>query len=117
MDELAGTAYDVIAVDGAAVLEGTRPDLEFLADGRVAGRATINRLMGSYVVDGDVVSFGALATTMMAGPPEQMAQEQRVLTALSGELTVVAGDAEGELRLQGAAGEVLLRRRTDPTDA
>jgi hypothetical protein len=26
MDQLAGTAYDVVAVDGVPVLEGTRPD-------------------------------------------------------------------------------------------
>lgn len=116
MDQLAGTAYDVVAVDGVPVLDGTRPDLEFGADGRVSGRATINRLMGGYSVEGDALRFGALATTMMAGPPEQMEQEQRVLVALSRDLRLVPGEADGELRLVADDGEVLLRRREEPLD-
>ena len=49
---------------------------------RLSGSGGINRLMGDYTLTDDRLSFGVIATTMMAGPPERMAAEQRFLTAL-----------------------------------
>ena len=63
---------------------------------------------GSTRVEGDVLRFGALATTMMAGPPEHMDQEQRVLTALGQPLRVEAGD-DGVVLLVSDDGVVVLR--------
>ena len=53
-----------------------------LEGGRLSGSGGINRLMGDYTLTDDRLSFGVIATTMMAGPPERMAAEQRFLTAL-----------------------------------
>jgi heat shock protein HslJ len=76
-------AWDVeeLAVGGELVppLEGTSLSLEFLED-RVAGSGGVNRFMGS-VTSGP--TFGPLATTMMAGPEDQMSQERIYLEHLA----------------------------------
>lgn len=105
---LVGSAFDIVEVHGVPVLESSAPDITFGADGRVSGRATVNRLMGQYAVEGDVLRFGALATTMMAGPPEHMDQEQRVLRALGQPLRVEAG-GDGLVRLVSDDGVVVLQ--------
>lgn len=62
-----------------APISGSEMTLEF-DGGRVAGMATINRFMGQL---GDDRVLGPLATTMMAGPPVMMEQEQRFLRLLA----------------------------------
>ncbi len=83
-----------------------------LEDGRVSGTGGINRLMGSYMLDGSSLSFGPLATTMMAGPPEAMEEERRFLADLAlvtqwsvdGDELVLGDSDHGELlRLAYAA--------------
>ena len=96
-----GSTFDIVEVHGVPVLESSSPDITFGTDGRVSGRATVNRLMGQYAVEGDVLRFGALATTMMD-------QEQRVLSALGQPLRVEAGDG-GDVRLVSDDGAVVLR--------
>lgn len=51
-------------------------------DGRFAGSGGVNRLMGGYIVNGASLIFTNPASTMMAGPPEAMRQEQAIITAL-----------------------------------
>jgi len=51
-------------------------------DGRFAGSGGVNRLMGGYTFDGDSLTFTQVASTMMAGPPEAMQQEQAIVAAL-----------------------------------
>jgi heat shock protein HslJ len=110
---LAGRSFAIVSVAGVAVMPSTRPDLAFGADGRISGNATVNRLMGQYALEGDVLRFGALATTMMAGPPEHMEQEQRVLAALAHPLRVEAAGA-GDVLLVSDGGTTLLR--PEPVD-
>ena len=46
--------------------EGERaPSLDLTGDGRVSGTDGCNRLMGSWRADGDTVTFGQVASTMM----------------------------------------------------
>lgn len=106
---LAGAEFDVVAIDGADVVPGSSPTIAFGLDGRVSGRATLNRLMGHYELDGDALRLGALATTMMAGPEELMAQEQRVLQVLGGGALTVVPAVDSDLLLASDAGELLLR--------
>lgn len=51
-------------------------------DGRFAGSGGVNRLMGGYTADGTTLTFSQVASTMMAGPPEAMAQEQAIVAGL-----------------------------------
>lgn len=118
--DLTGREFDIVEVHGVPVLESSSPDILFGSDGRVSGRATVNRLMGQYTLEdtleGSTVRFGALATTMMAGPPEHMQQEQRVLDALTGPLEVRNGD-DGAVLLVSEAGTVVLRPKVSIDDA
>ncbi len=67
-----------IAIAGELVppLKGRGPLSLDVADGKVAGNAGVNRFFGTVGDDGRP---GPLATTMMAGPPDLMAQEQLYL--------------------------------------
>ena len=51
-------------------------------DGRFAGSGGVNRLMGGYTLDGSSLTFSQVASTMMAGPPGAMQQEQAIVAAL-----------------------------------
>ena len=61
------------------------PTILFLPDNKVAGSATINRYFGNYMLDAKGVltwNEPGFASTMMAGPPELMEQEQQYLQKL-----------------------------------
>jgi putative lipoprotein len=75
--------------------------------GRFAGSGGVNRLMGSYVVDGPGLSFSQVASTMMAGAPEAMQQEQAIVAALGAVRGFsITGD---QLTLVGDSGQPVLR--------
>ena len=77
---------------GAAAVEGI--DLDFGADGTVSGSTGVNRLHGSYEVRAGTLHVGQLITTRMAGPPQAMEAETRLLAVLAGPLGIVrAGSA------------------------
>ncbi len=52
-------------------------------EGRASGFSGCNRFTGSFETDGDALSLGPLATTMMACPDPQMNLERKFHTALS----------------------------------
>ena len=100
-----------IAVGGELVplLPGTDLSLEFV-DGRVAGSTGINRFTGAVTND---PMFGPLATTMMAGSEDHMAQEHIYLNHL-GSIDSYEVDAD-ELRLI-AEGLVVVTLKRPGTD-
>lgn len=90
-----------ISVGGELVppLPGSRMTLE-VEGNRVAGTAGANRFTGEER-DG---AFGSLATTMMAGPPELMDQENRYL----GHLARIDAAEETETGIQLVSSGVVL---------
>jgi heat shock protein HslJ len=91
-----------------------RPELTFEDDGQVFGTGGVNRFRSTYVLDGDRLTFGPLATTQMAGIPDHVEREHAVLELLAGAPTLrVDGDV---LVLVDAAGHAsrLTRVRADP---
>jgi heat shock protein HslJ len=105
--DLPGRTFLVAEIDGSPALPGA--ELTFGTDGRVTGRATVNRVFGPYAVDGDLLVVGPMAATLMAGPPEAMAQEDALLTRLAAPLGVSRAEEPGDLLLTGEQGTVLLR--------
>lgn len=83
---LTETYWKLLEVSGAPVevAEAMRePSLVLGADGRFAGSGGVNRLMGGYTAGAPgALSFSQVATTLMAGPPAAMAQEQAIVAAL-----------------------------------
>ena len=51
---------------------------------QASGFSGVNRFFGGYERTGENLKFGALASTRMGGPPEQMAAERSFLKALEG---------------------------------
>ncbi len=80
---------------------------------QVSGTSGVNRYSGSFV-DG---SFGPLATTMMAGPPDIMEQEARFLALLD---RCDGARVEGDLLQLSIDGEIVIhlqRRQLELTGA
>lgn len=87
------------------------PTVRF-AEGRASGFSGCNRFTGSYTRDGDAISIGPLAGTMMACPEPRMAAEKAFLDALSGKHGVaIAGD---RLTLTPASGSPLAFQAEPP---
>jgi heat shock protein HslJ len=54
---------------------GLRYTVQFLSNGRLAGQAASNRIMGPYTVSGAMLTMGPLASTRVADPPGSIAGE------------------------------------------
>ena len=83
---LASTSWKLATVETAGAsntpLAGSEITLDFSADGQVSGSAGCNRYNGPYKLEGDQITIGLLATTMMMCPDDVMAQEQGYLNLL-----------------------------------
>jgi heat shock protein HslJ/uncharacterized membrane protein len=91
----------------------TPPTVRF-ADGRASGFSGCNRFNGPFKREGDTLTVGPLAGTMMACPEPRMAIEKRFLDGLSGTHRVaIAGD---RLTLTPASGQPLaFQAEPEPT--
>lgn len=73
---LAGRTFEL---PGALPGDAKRPEIVFTAEGRIAGTAGCNRILGGWQLDGKKISFGNVGATMMMCSPEAMKLEQTVL--------------------------------------
>ena len=107
LDKLDGTAWRVVAIDGAPPLVGTELTLRFDA-GRAAGSAGANRYFTSWKLDGSKLTFGQAGATRMVlnEPPGIMEQEARFLPALT---ETDPARVEDTALVLGAAGKDRLR--------
>jgi heat shock protein HslJ len=102
---LAGTQWVLSTLNGSVPLDGVQVTLNFGAEGRATGSDGCNRYFGSYSVEGDALTFGQVAGTLMACPPNVMAQSRDFTRALASTKTFMsAGDM---LTLQDADGATL----------
>src|SRR5690554_5324057 len=101
-----GVQWVVEDLAGAGLIDRSMVTLQFLGNGRVAGRASCNRFMGNYRLSDDGLSFSTLGSTMMACAPSLMNQERKYLELLG---QVVDGHIgrQGELLLETGNGEVI----------
>lgn len=67
---------------GKGVPASITTTLEIAADGKVSGRGGCNGFGGTATIQGRVIRFSRMVSTMMACEPDKMAQEQRFLKAL-----------------------------------
>ncbi len=76
-------SWTLVTLNGAAADAAVASSLT-MNEGTANGNAGVNTFNGSYDAPSDgVLTFGALATTMMAGPDNAMKQEQDFLKALA----------------------------------
>lgn len=81
--DLAGSTWIVEEIAGRPTLQENRPTLAFAPAGRLSGTTGVNRFTASYLVVGDELSFGPLATTRRMGSPAENEQQQLLLAGLS----------------------------------
>lgn len=82
-EALTGIEWRVTHIAGVAVQPGSTVTIRFDKNGRLGGKATINSYNAPWLQAGDRLLIMNAASTMMAGPPELMDQEQRFLQTLS----------------------------------
>lgn len=117
LDPLTGTSWWVEDIGGGGVVDRSRSTVEFFQAGRVAGNSGCNRYSGGYERNGEALSFGMLAGTMMACPEALMNQERRFYDAMS-QVTAWRIDPRTDLlHLLDAAGETVIRASRLPEDA
>ena len=76
------TSYGPAGAPVAAV-EDSGAQLTFNEDGSVAGNSGCNGFGGDYTVEGDQITFGQIASTLMACDDPRMTQEQAVHQVLT----------------------------------
>ncbi len=119
---LTGTTWEVNSYNnGKEAVVGVSADtpltMTFGADGQVSGSAGCNNFTGGYTVDGDAITIGPLASTMMmcADPENVMEQEQMFLSALSAATTyTIHGD---RLELRTATGALAVSATAQSAEA
>jgi heat shock protein HslJ len=103
--ELSGTSWQVVAYNNGqqavtSVLAGSTLTMQFGEDGVLSGNGGCNNYNGTYTVDGDKITIGALAATRMAcsDPAGVMEQETLFLTALQTAATYKIAGNQLEMR-------------------
>lgn len=106
---LAGSSWTVSLVDGSRPLAGAPLTVSFGVDGRVNGDSGCNLYSGPFIQDGSELQFGELLSTRRACLDEsRQRQENRVQSILKGEV-VARRERDGDLKLTGREGTLLLR--------
>jgi len=102
---LSGTSWNVISYNNGkqavvSVMAGTDLTAVFGSDGNLSGNSGCNTYNGPYKVDGNKITIGPLASTMMAcaDPAGVMDQEAQFLAALSSAATYRVEGSLMELR-------------------
>jgi uncharacterized lipoprotein YbaY len=81
-DVLEGTAWRLVDLGGAGVLDKIEATLEFAEGGKIAGQGSCNRFVGTSVASGTNIKIGPVGATLMACDETAMNQEQRYFEAL-----------------------------------
>jgi len=93
-------------IGGAGVIDNAQTTLELGDGGAVSGSGGCNRYSGSATLQGNTITFGQVASTMMACVPALMDQEQRYFAAL--EAVVTWTFADSKLRLLDGQGTAVI---------
>ncbi len=107
---LVGTTWQALSYNNGkqavvSVLNGTEITAVFGEDGQLSGSAGCNNYVASYTVDGNAITIGPAASTMMmcAEPEGVMEQEMAYLTALTTAATYSIQGDQLELRTADGA--------------
>lgn len=100
------TGWSVVSVNGTPAPGGETYAVQF-QNGQISARFGCNSLAGSYQLDGQTLTAGALAMTRMACPDMTMEANAAKVLSLPVQLEWGAGD---RLTLSNSAGTIVLRR-------
>ena len=119
---LAGTSWIVTGYNNGkqavvSVMAGTELTANFGADGKLTGSAGCNNYTASYQADGNKITIGPAATTMMACEQAVMDQEQQYLAALATAATYRIDGNKLELRTADGALAATFQKAAAGSDA
>ena len=104
-DALNDSAWTLSSIDKVPPLKGTKLTVKF-AEGQISGSSGCNSYGGAYQVNGEKISTGPIATTLMACvDPGVMEQEQTFLAYLQDAKTYNL--SEGQLLIFRSDGKAL----------
>lgn len=105
--DIQNTPWALVSGAEITLSGGIVPSVAFLDGGKASGNSGCNRFMTDYTLDGDSLSFGQIAGTMMACQPPADEIEKAYLAALE---KVASWEVDSEqLVLSDADGNELLR--------
>ena len=121
---LEGTRWQLNSINGEAVLPNTNISADFGEDGSLGGSSGCNSYSAQYELDGDRITIGPAATTLMACPEPIMEQESAYMSALASVAsyaleddnlvllddkggTLLVFEPQEEVSLEGTAWEVI----------
>ncbi len=107
---LLGREWVIENIAGGGIIDSSHATLQFFADGRLAGSASCNRILGSYTSEAAKLKIEPAGTTMMACPPALMNQERKLLTLLP-KVESYRIDTTGALVLRTSDGQEIVARR------
>ena len=107
---LLGAEWKIERLSGGGVFDNSPATLLFMADGRLAGNASCDRIIGSYTSKGSNLTIKRAGATMMACPPALMNQQLKLL-ALLPKIRQFRIDGSGALVLSTADGRMIVARR------
>ena len=115
-NDLAGTTWVLTGFNQNRPIEGTQLTIEF-EDGQVSGNTGCNLYSGSYQVNGEAISFGALAWTERGCvDPEGVMQQERTYMELLGAAERCELE-DGELRIfTDSQGSLTFERQGDASN-
>jgi heat shock protein HslJ len=85
---LVGKQWVAEYILGVPVVDMSHSNIGFMEDGTVKGRGGCNSYMGSYALNGNEISFGPMAATMLLCGDALDDQEMRFFQSLAVPLTV-----------------------------
>ena len=101
-------------IKNGGVIDDLQTTLTIGPDNQASGNGGCNGFGGAYTLEGDKLTFGDLASTMMACAPAIMDQERKFFDALAEVRTWRLNDGTGILYLGNDQGADILRfSRTD----
>ena len=107
---LLGQEWVIESIAGGGVVDNSHATLQFLREGRLAGKATCNRFFGNYESGAGKLRIQTAGVTKMACPPALMNQENKLLELLPA-IESYRIDKTGALVLSTADGRTVLARR------
>lgn len=100
-------------LDGAPLSQPEQAEIGFTAEGGLFASVGCNRMIGGYARHGGMLSFGQMASTLMACPDPLEAEERR-LRALLAEVDGYALDGAGGMALTVHGAPVIFARVKTP---
>ncbi|MGK0714635.1 META domain-containing protein [Leucobacter sp. W1153] len=91
-----GGSADVVGTWGDSEAQG-QPSIQFAEDGTFGGTDGCNRLFGEYTVNGDVVEFGNMGSTMMFCEGVDTWLSEAATARVDGDLLVVSDASDSKI--------------------